>query len=49
MEDDTDEEEMEDVHLVDERERHWRMVFEENDVGVDNESRCYILRVGMLM
>ena len=36
MEDDTDEEEMEDANLDDERERHWRMVFKENDVGVDN-------------
>ena len=36
VEDDTDEEEMDDVILDDERERHWRMVFEENDGGVDD-------------
>ena len=27
---------MEDVNLDDKRERNWRMVFEENDGGVDN-------------
>ena len=31
------EEDMKDVRLGDERERHWRMVFEENMVGVDDE------------
>ena len=36
MEDDPDEEEMDDVNLDDERERHWRMVFEDNDGGVDD-------------
>ena len=36
MDDYPDEEEMDDVNLDDERERHWRMVFEDNDVGVDN-------------
>ena len=36
MEDDTDEKEMEDVNLDDERERPWRMVFEENYGGVDD-------------
>ena len=36
MEDYPDEEEMDDVNLDDERERHWRIVFEENDGGVDN-------------
>ena len=36
MEYDPDEEEMDDVNLDDERERHWRMVFEDNDVGVDD-------------
>ena len=28
---------MEDVNLDDERERHWRMVFEDNDGGMDYE------------
>ena len=36
VEDDPDEENMEDVNLEGERERHWRMVFEDNDGGVDN-------------
>ena len=35
MEYDPDEEEMDDVNLDDKRERHWRMVFEENYGGVD--------------
>ena len=35
VEDDPDEEEMEDINLDDERGRHWRMVFEDNDGGVD--------------
>ena len=33
---DPDEEDMEDVKLYDERMCHWRMVFEDNDEGVDN-------------
>ena len=37
MEDDPDEEDTDDVNLDDERERHWRMVFEENDGGVDDK------------
>ena len=36
VEDDPGEEEMDDENLDDERERHWRMVFEDNDGGVDN-------------
>ena len=36
MEDDPDEEDMDDVNLDDGRERHWRMVFKDNDVGVEN-------------
>ena len=37
MEDDTDEEEMDDFNLGDERERQWRMVLKENDGRVDDE------------
>ena len=33
---DTDEEEMEDVIIDNKRERHWRIVFEDNGVGVGN-------------
>ena len=36
MEDDPDEEGMDDVNLDDERERHWRMVSEDNDGGMDD-------------
>ena len=36
VEDETDEEEMENVNLYDERELHWRMVFEDNAGGVDD-------------
>ena len=32
-----DEEKMDDVNLDDERERHWRMVFEDNEGGVDDK------------
>ena len=37
MEDDPDEEDMDDINLDDKRERHWRMVFEDNGGGVDDE------------
>ena len=36
VEDDPYEEEMDDVNLDNDRERHCRMVFEDNDGGVDN-------------
>ena len=36
MEDDPDEEEMDYFNLDNEREHHWRMVFEDNGGGVDN-------------
>ena len=39
MEDDPDEEEMDAVNLDDERECHWRMVFEDNGGGVDNAKK----------
>ena len=34
---------MEYVNLDDDRERHWRMVFEDNDGGVENKviATCY--------
>ena len=37
MEDDPDEEEMDDLNIDDERERHWRMVFKDNEGGVDDK------------
>ena len=36
VEDDTNEEDMDDINLEDERRRHWRMAFEGNDGGVDD-------------
>ena len=36
MKDDPDEDDMDDVNFEDERECHWRMVFEDNDGGVDD-------------
>ena len=36
MEGDTDKEEMEDINLDDERERHWRIVLNDNHGGVDD-------------
>ena len=36
-EDNPDEEDMEDVNIDDERECHWRMVFEDNEGGVDDK------------
>ena len=36
VEDDPDEEDMDNVNLDDKMERHWRMVFEDNDGGVDD-------------
>ena len=36
MEDDPNEEEMDDVNLDNETKRHWRMVLEDNDGGVDD-------------
>ena len=37
MENDPDEEEMDDVNIDGERERHWRNVFEDNEGGVDDK------------
>ena len=36
MEYDPDEEEMDNVNLYGVREYHWRMLFDDNDVGMDN-------------
>ena len=37
MENDPDEEDMDDVNINDERERHWRICFEDNEGGVDDK------------
>ena len=37
MEADPDEEEVEDAKIDDERERHWRMVFEDTEGGVHDK------------
>ena len=36
MEDNPDEQDVDGVNLDDERERHWSMVFKDNNGGVDN-------------
>ena len=36
VDNDPDEYEMDDINLENKRERHWRMVFEDNDGGVDD-------------
>ena len=38
MENDPDEEEKDDVNIDDERERHWRKIFEDNEGGVDEKA-----------
>ena len=37
MGDGTDEEDMDDVNIDNKRERHWRVVFEDNEGGVDDK------------
>ena len=37
LENNPDEEEMDDVNIDDERERHWTFFFEENEGGVDDK------------
>ena len=37
MEDDNDRGEMDDVNLDDDMEHHWRILFEENDGGANDE------------
>ena len=37
MENDPDEEDIDDVNIDDKRERHWRIVFEDNEGGVDDK------------
>ena len=38
MENDPDEEEKDDINIDDERERHWRIFFEDNEGGVDEKA-----------
>ena len=47
MENDPEEEEMNDVNIDDERERHWRIFFEENEVGVDEKELLHAERCGL--
>ena len=49
VEDDPVEEEMDYVNLDDKRERHWRMVFEDNDGGWNMQRHCYMLIGGISM
>ena len=47
--DDPDEEEVDDVNIDNNRERHWRMVFEDKEGGVDDKRHFYMLRGGIYM
>ena len=44
LEIDPDEEEKDDINIDDERERHWRNVFEDNEGGVDEKSLLHAKR-----
>ena len=44
MENDPDEEEMDDVNIENERERHWRNVSEDNEGGVDEKALLHANR-----
>ena len=44
MENDPDEEEMDDVNIYNERERHWRNVFKDNEGGVDEKALLHAKR-----
>ena len=44
LENDPDEEEMDDVNIDDERECHWRNVFEDNEGGVDEKESLHAKR-----
>ena len=49
MENYPDEEEMDDVNIDDERERHWRNVFEDNEGGVDEKALLHAKRWGLYL
>ena len=38
VEDDPNQQDMEDAKLYDEKERHWRLVLEDNDGGLDDKN-----------
>ena len=44
LENDPDEEEKDDINIDNERERHWRNVFEENEGGVDEKALLHAKR-----
>ena len=44
MENNPDEEDMDDVNIDDERERHWRIIFEDNEGGVDEKALLHANR-----
>ena len=44
LEIDTDEEEKYDINIDDERERHWRNIFKENEGGVDEKALLHAKR-----
>ena len=44
LENDPDEEEKDDINIDDERDRHWRNVFEDNEGGVDEKALLHAKR-----
>ena len=44
LENDPDEEEKDDINIDDERERHWRNVFEDNEGGMDDKALLHAKR-----
>ena len=44
LEIDPDEEEKDDINIDDERERHWRNIFEDNEGGVDEKALLHAKR-----
>ena len=47
LENGPDEEEKDDINIDNERERHWRNVFEENEGGVDEKALLHAKRWGL--
>ena len=47
MDNDPDEEEIDDVNIDNERERHWRKKFEDNEGGVDEKALLHAKRWGL--
>ena len=49
LENDPGEEEKDDINIDDERERHWRKFFEDNEGGVDEKALLHAKRWGLYL